>query len=134
VGSAKTGRSFHQNRDFQPKFSDLDIAIIDSSLFNKYMEFVFTKTKRYTDKTGFRIINGTSALEVYLQYLSKGIFRPDFMPTSPKRAEWNNYFGTLSRRHDDLFKSINAVVYLNHVYFESKQRSSISNYLNSQAV
>src|SRR5689334_7185986 len=49
VGSSKTGFSYHQSKEFIPTESDLDIAIIDTSLFIKYTQVALKVTKRYKD-------------------------------------------------------------------------------------
>lgn len=131
AGSAKTGRSFFQQRDFVPGSSDLDIAIIDARLFSKYMEIVYSETRGYTDKTRFSIRANRSTFDEYLTYLSKGIFRPDLMPAGQEKASITNFFGLLSRNHTDLFKDINAAIYLSESFFESKQRSAIKNHINN---
>jgi hypothetical protein len=127
AGSAKTGRSFHQKKDFEPGVSDLDVAIIDGRLYCRYVELVFSVTKGYSNQTSFPIVKGKSSFEEYIRYLARGIFRPDLMPTGPFRAEWNNFFGKLSSKHTVLFASINAAIYLSEAFFESKQRSAIRN-------
>lgn len=132
VGSAKTGYSFHQGTRFEPCSSDLDIAIVDSSLFVKYANTVFKQTKGFSNRANFPIREGKSVFEQYKAYLSKGIFRPDLMPTGPIRASWNSFFGKLSTEYLHLFKSINAGIYMSEVSFEFKQRSSIKNYLENK--
>jgi hypothetical protein len=134
AGSAKTGRSFHKQRDFNPGDSDLDVAIIDPSLFQKYMEIVFKDTKGYTDRTGFQIRDGKSTADEYIAYLTKGIFRADLMPSGNARNGWSKFFGLLSARHGDLFKSINAGIYMSQLFFENKQRSAIKNYIQNKAI
>lgn len=131
AGSAKTGRSFFQQRDFIPGTSDLDIAIIDTRLFLKYMEIVYSETRGYTDKTKFSIRANRSTFEEYITYLTKGIFRPDLMPAGQEKAKINDYFGLLSRNHTNLFKNINAAIYLSESFFESKQRSAIKNHIET---
>lgn len=134
AGSAKTGRSFHKQKDFEPRNSDLDIAIIDPGLYQKYMETIFSVTKGYSDNTGFSIRNGKSTFEEYLSYLTRGIFRADLMPTCEARKAWNQFLGQLSQEHGDLFKSINAGIYMSQLFFENKQRSAIKNYIDTKAV
>lgn len=134
AGSAKTGRSFHKQRDFIPGDSDLDVAIIDASLFQNYMEAIFKETKGYSVRTGFQIRDGQSTADEYIAYLTKGIFRADLMPSGEARKSWNKFFGLLSARHGDLFKSINAGIYFSQLFFENKQRSIINNYIESKAI
>lgn len=134
AGSAKTGRSFHKQKYFEPGNSDLDIAIIDPVLFQRYVEAIFTVTKGYSDNTGFSMREGKSVSKEYLAYLTKGIFRADLMPTCEERKSWNMFFGQLSTTHGDLFKSINAAIYMSQVFFENKQRSAIKNYIKNKAI
>ena len=98
AGSAKTGHSFHKKTKFNPNESDLDIAIIDVGLYQRYMEIAFRETRGYSDKTKFELKNGVSKADEYIEYIAKGIFRPDLMPSCVERGEWNSFFGNLSRR------------------------------------
>lgn len=125
AGSAKTGHSFHQNRPFTTKVSDLDIAIIDTNLFLHYSEVVLKATKGFKNRTGFAVGNYNK----YIDYISRGIFRPDLMPNGLPRAEWFSFFGQLSKRNNDLFGAINAGLYMSQLYFEYKQTSIIKDYL-----
>lgn len=128
-GSSKVGRSFHKKSEFTPQKSDLDIAIIDPDLFLKYSELVFGATKGLRDMTGFSKYGGGSNRDSYLAYISKGIFRPDYMPSCPQRVKWFEFFNQLSRKHSDYFKSINAGIYQSQVFFEYKQVENINNYI-----
>jgi hypothetical protein len=125
VGSAKLGYSIHKKTEFSIGQSDLDLSIIDAQLFAKYLAIGLSVSKGYSDGSSFSIRNGQSTQNEYFQYLTRGIFRPDLMPVGQQRADWNNFFGKLSSKHSDLFKSISASVYLSQSCFESKQRSTI---------
>jgi hypothetical protein len=132
AGSAKTGRSFHKRQSFLPGVSDLDIAIVDSQLFVRYMEFVFEQSRGYADLTSFPVRRGVSTHAEYVRCITRGIFRPDLMTVGPERAAWNNFFTRLSDKHTQLFRSINASVYLSESFFESKQRSAIKQFAESR--
>lgn len=134
VGSAKTGYSFHQRSFFNSKTSDLDIAIIDPNLFLLYTECVFKSTKGFNDRTGFPILDGRSTYQQYIGCVTKGIFRPDLMPTGKRRLNWLKFFGQLSDKNKDLFKSINAGIYLSQTFFEFKQVSNINEYILTHAI
>jgi hypothetical protein len=125
AGSAKLGYSLHKKTAFTPGESDLDLAIIDGSLFAQFLEIGLKVSKGYSDGTTFPIRHSGSTMNEYLRYLAKGIFRPDLMPKGQQRAEWTNFFGQLSSRHSALFKSISAAVYISQSCFENKQRSVI---------
>jgi len=132
-GSSKVGQSFHKVSTFTPKISDLDIAIIDPNLFLKYSELVFSITKGFQDITKFTSSKGKS-FESYTLYISKGIFRPDFMPTCPERVNWFKFFHTLSLKHNDYFKSINAGIYNSQLFFEYKQSTNIKEFISSKKI
>ncbi|RYX79979.1 hypothetical protein EON73_05960 [bacterium] len=129
VGSSKTGYSFHKQKMFNSLTSDLDIAIIDSSLFQIYTEWVFKVTNGFTDRTSFPVYDGKSTYIQYVNCVAKGIFRPDLMPSGKKRLDWLKFFGQLSSKNKDLFKSINAGIYLSQTFFEFKQTSNIKAFL-----
>ena len=130
VGSSKIGQSLHKKTLFSSQSSDLDLAIIDSNLFVYYTELVYSSTKGFSDLTRFsRNKTGISNHVEYSQYLLKGIFRADLMPTGEIRADWSTFFGKLSAKHSGLFKSINAGIYLSQRFFEIKQTSAIRNYI-----
>lgn len=130
AGSAKTGRSPHKDKDFIPGKSDLDIAIINPQLFIKYMELVFIKTKGYSDLTSLpmKTKRNVPTIKFHKEYLSKGMFFPDAIPYGPERAEWFDFFSKLSDKHQDQFKSINAVIYISESLFVEKQTSAIKKY------
>lgn len=134
-GSSKTGRSFHKVSTFVPKKSDLDIAIIDQNLFLKYSEIAFKVTNGLLDKSKFtNYNNNTKNYSSYIEYISRGIFRPDLMPTCIDRVNWFMFFNNLSKKHNDYFKSINAGIYQSQTFFEYKQISNIKNYINSKPI
>lgn len=134
VGSSKTGYSFHKKTPFNPVTSDLDIAIIDQNLFQNYTEWVFKSTSGFTDRTGFTSYDGKSNYSQYTNCVAKGIFRPDLMPTGKKRLNWLKFFGQLSSQNKDLFKSINAGIYLSQTFFEFKQTSNINEYILTKPI
>jgi hypothetical protein len=132
-GSSKVGQSFHKTSTFTPKVSDLDVAIIDPNLFLKYSELVFDITKGFQDNTKFTTSKGNN-YSSYTEYISRGIFRPDFMPSCPERANWFSFFNKLSLKHNDYFKSINAGIYSSQLFFEYKQSSNIRDFINSKKI
>ncbi|MXN30015.1 hypothetical protein [Delftia sp. CH05] len=134
AGSAKLGHSIHKNRSFTRGTSDLDLAIIDSHLFAKYVEIGLNTSKGYSDGTKFPVRQDKSRKDEYLQYLSRGIFRPDLMPTGTHKAAWLNFFGRLSDKHSSFFGSISGAIYLSQGCFESKQRTAIKARLSMEVL
>ena len=132
AGSAKPGFSYFKNRKFVPGESDLDVAIIDQGMFIKYNEIVLRETKGFKDFSSFeRNENGSSNYNSYQQYITKGIFRPDLMPKCTAKNEWFIFFNKLSGKYFELFKDINAGIYLSEKFFEFKQADNINNYTAS---
>lgn len=119
VGSAKTGYSYVKDKAFNKGESDLDIAIVDAYLFQKYSEIVIKETAGFTDLSNFKNI------DQYSRYIMKGVFRPDLMPSCEVRKRWFNFFNKLSSKHIDLFSDINAGIYFSQTFFEFKQTENI---------
>ncbi|PCI42410.1 MAG: hypothetical protein COB46_00020 [Rhodospirillaceae bacterium] len=74
AGSAKIGLSLHKKTDFDPSFSDLDIAIIDNNLFNAYLETAYRNSRGYSDGTKFKNQNNPPGFSIFKTILkNKGI-------------------------------------------------------------
>ena len=134
VGSSKTEKSLHKENTFTPKVSDLDVAIIDSSLFLKYVEISYKATSGYSDLTSFRRISGRATYNDFFKYISKGIFRPDLMPRCSEATDWKRFFSQISAEHNGIFKSINAGIYASEYIFEAKHSQLIENYKISKGI
>lgn len=131
TGSSKTGRSFHKKTTFNSTSSDLDVAIIDRDMFQKYSEWAFRITNGYMDLTKFT--NGKQDnFRQFCSNIARGIFRPDLMPSGTERASWFKFFADLSRENLDLFKSINGCIYFSQTFFEFKQIYNINEYLQTK--
>jgi hypothetical protein len=131
TGSAQTGYTYYKGRDFLVGDSDLDVAIIDPNLFRQWSEKVYWLTQAYTDLSNFPRIEGNSVAQDFRYQLSSGYFRPDFMPTSAAKSEWISFFNRLSNGYTDLFKNINAGVYMSEAFFEIKNSSVVKAYKNA---
>lgn len=125
VGSSKTGYSYHKSTIFVKGTSDLDIAIIDPGLYQKYCEIVAQVTKGFADLSKFKRTSDVNNYLSYCKYLAKGIFRPDLMPTCEAKKNWFNFFNKLSNNYVDDFSDINAGIYFSQKFFEQKQAETI---------
>lgn len=125
VGSSKTGYSYYKNRNYIKGKSDLDIAIIDQTLFLNYAEEVFDITNGFRNLSSFGMNEDISNYDFYSSSILKGIFRPDLMPSCDLKRNWFNFFNKLSESYNDLFSDINAGIYLNEYYFEIKQSQNV---------
>jgi hypothetical protein len=53
MGSATLGVSLHKNTPFDPKSSDIDLAIVSEPYYSRLLRKVFAATKGHTDLTTF---------------------------------------------------------------------------------
>lgn len=127
-GSSKTGFSLIKEREFIPGQSDLDIAIINQNLYQKFLEKSHEITGGFSDLSSFPTIKGERSDRQFFANLSKGYFNPLAMPQCRKRSNWLDFFRQLSNNYYELFKNINASVYSSEYFFESKQEVCISRY------
>ena len=131
AGSAQLGFSPHKNRIFVPATSDLDVACISASLYQKGWADVITSTRAFTDDTKF---SGLSAHEISRfkdGLLRRGMMRVEIMPRSRISLEWKAFEERLSRAHASIFGSIKVAIYLSEYAFCWKQDSAISTILRS---
>lgn len=135
VGSGHTGFSLVKNTPFDKEKSDLDIAIVDSGLYLELFEHAFDITEGWTDMTKFSgapVQQQRDTKEKFLKYLRKGIVRPDLMPASPRKADWENFFGKLGDDYSNFCNGISAGVYARESFMAAKQESAIKTYLSIQ--
>jgi hypothetical protein len=131
VGSAKTGISLLKNTPFTAEDSDIDIAVVDQSLFMHYVERAFTISEGYRrfDLFPKNKDDGKPTTSYFKECLAKGIFRPDLMPYCPDRAEWMNFFSKLSSNHREFCSGMSAALYASSVFFEWKQKIAVDKFI-----
>lgn len=130
-GSAKTGYSYHKDKNFELGVSDLDVSIINEKLFLQYMKIAYKTTNGYSDLSKFSSSKGLSGGEVqksFIKYIGKGLLRPDLLPSCIEKDEWFKFFNGLSQDYFKLFKNINAGIYCNEFFFEYKQADVVRKY------
>jgi hypothetical protein len=136
VGSGHTGFSLVKDTPFDKTSSDLDIAIVDQQLYLDLFELAFEITEGWRDSSKF---SGTPSeqrekKDSFLRYLRKGVIRPDLMPASPRKAEWENFFGKLADDYSNFCDGISAGVYARESFMAAKQESAINTYLSKQGI
>lgn len=124
AGSGKTGFSFHKDSKFSVKDSDIDLAIIDSNCFLRYMENVLLESDGY-QPVKFPRRNGTSTRNDFVNYIAKGMFRPDLMPTGAHKQEIINFGRKLSRKFKNLASDVSIAIYASENAFLYKQKRAI---------
>jgi len=123
-GSGKIGYSYYKSKPFDSRNSDLDIAIINSDLFNFYLE------KSFLDSDGLQntFFAKYEYKKSFMRYLSHGWLRPDFMPKSDLKNQWFRFFGLLSNHYAKYFAGINAGIFLSEKMFSYRQKSVVEKY------
>jgi hypothetical protein len=132
TGSAKTGFSLFKNKPFEERISDLDVSIICSDIFIKYLQLSLGISSSYTNLTKFKRGDRGSTMQEFRSNLSKGIFRPDLMPACHEKEEWESFFNKLSDKYINYFKSISAGIYISEFSFQAKQLSAIEKFANRE--
>lgn len=134
VGSAKTGVSLVKGTPFSKDNSDIDIAVVDPVLYMKKFEYSFKESNGWA-LNSFTVRSDVEKTKLrrqeFLDYLQKGIFRPDKMPNSSQRADWLNFFGRLTGKYANHCNKITAWVYASEIFLTSKQQSAVSIYLGN---
>lgn len=130
VGSGQFGYSYFKRRDFTPKVSDLDLAIISIDLFKSFSELCYWISEGYTNLVKFPrpTREGVDVPTQFREYLSTGYFRPDLMPLCDHREKWFAFFNQLSNKHVDLFKNINGGIFLSESLLEMRNTNLVDEY------
>ncbi len=128
AGSAKTGYSFHQSREFIRGESDLDVAIISESLYLRYSEIMSLVTKDFTDLSCFgRTQKGVSHEVLMKDSMFKfGMILFDIFPSCTQKNLVMKLCRDLTLQYSEIFKKISIAIYSSTYFFESKQATSLS--------
>lgn len=131
VGSTKTGFSFVKETNFKPGESDLDIAVICTPLYSRFLKAAHIGTKGFTDQTPFPFYKGKNVKDQFVRNLKHGYINPFFMPECEMRTEWLEFFLKLGNEYFELFKSINGGIYFDEYFFEYKQKYNIELFIDN---
>lgn len=130
IGSAKTGFSLIKRTDFKKGVSDLDLAIIDPTLFNRLWEEAYEASNGFqAHKFQDTVVGGVnkvgSGRDRFLDYLHRGIVAPEFLPSGPYRAKIFSDFDRITKSYQDEFKKISAFFYCNEFFLQEKLKDTI---------
>lgn len=130
IGSAKTGFSLVKNSEFIPMTSDLDVAIIDAGLFQRFWEEAYETSRgfeanRFQDpqKDG-QVVVGAGQRR-FLTYLQRGIIAPAYLPPGNLRQKLIADSERISASYRKHFAKISAFFYASELFFQSKQEDAI---------
>lgn len=141
IGSKHQGFSFmDKNENGTIKYvhekSDIDLAIIDSSLFNKLATNTMIETRNFTDKTKFKSNNPSSKHTFdYFSYYRKNLISGFIRPDSLGRYEDRKLFEDFSRDMLEEYNTkISAAVYLNEMCFIERLNKQIHQFYEMREV
>lgn len=131
TGSAKAGFSLIKGKDFDPRHSDLDLAIIDTKLFATCWEeahlisngFSADKFNDPIDDKGATVVGGGRAR--FLKYVQRGIINPEFLPSGPLRARIISNATRISKDFLEHFGKVTTFFYASEFFFQTKQEEAI---------
>ena len=119
-GSAYWGKSFPSEKDFRPGLSDLDVAIIDETLFVQCLTEARNVTRGFNERTAFQ--NKVNSYEIFRDYVfKKGIIRFDLMPRSDIKSRFELISRSISKRYLEHFDKITFAIYDTDIAFIRKQ-------------
>ena len=126
-GSSQTGFSFIKKTDFDPQKSDLDVAIIDTSIFLKIKEEIYTITKGYSDLSCFPITlySCRHPYNAFVHNLKMGFINPYCLPNCDLKNDIDTFSNTLTTNFRKTFKSITFVFYETEYFFICKQEAAL---------
>lgn len=121
-GSAQFGHSYFKNTAFVPGGSDLDVAIISSTLYARYYDYALEITDGFSDLTKFSNEDKDRFMELIRR---KGMLRPDLGPNGTSKTIWNSYFNQLSGQYRMHFRDISGAIYISERAYVTKQMDCI---------
>lgn len=130
IGSAKTGFSLIKKTEFRKGVSDLDLALIDPTLFNRLWEEAYEASNGFhANKFQDMLINGSisvgSGRSRFLDYLNRGIIAPEFLPSGTYRAKIFSDFERVTQSYKSEFKKISPFFYCNEFFLQEKLKDTI---------
>lgn len=125
-GSGQLGFSVHKNKLFEPGKSDLDVACIDTELFQRAWMDVIHTTRAFTDLSAFGELGQDGVNQLRDQIVRRGMIRIEVMPQSPLSRDWSRFEGVVSRKHTDLYRNLSIAIYMNEYAFCWKQDSAVA--------
>jgi hypothetical protein len=120
-GSAYWGRSFLTDQPFQAGESDLDVAVIDGSLYVRALSETRQTTWNFSNLTAFPTEPKNAHLVFQDYAYKKGIIRTDLMPRTKLRQQIYTIANTASARYKEHFGRVSVAIYDSESSFSVKQ-------------
>lgn len=126
TGSGHLGFSPHKGTLFDPRTSDLDVAIIDITLYQEYYELCIEHSRAFTDLTGYTYRGGAKSANLLQEYIArKGMIPLWKMPSCETVLEDEAYLAGLGEKYRHVFAGISVVLFISEYAFCWKQASAV---------
>lgn len=125
TGSAQLGFSAYKDTAFIAGDSDLDVACIDSRIYQYFWTGILKVTRAFSDESQF--IDPEHAARLKDAMLRRGMILLDFLPKSADRTKERAFFDELTLTYRDYFGRVSLAVYMNEEAFCWKQASALAN-------
>lgn len=142
IGSKHQGFSFiDKNKNGKIKYaddkSDIDLAIINSTLFNKLVTNTLVETENFKDRTKFlaprKLENGSTFnyIDYYQKNLSYGFIRPDSLGSIKDRRKFKEFSKEIKGSYGI---KCSIAVYLNEISFITRLNQQIMRFYEMEEV
>lgn len=132
VGSSRFGFSPYKFTKFSFE-SDIDIAICNENLFNKYFNLICDYTYKLRNREILLRKDQYNQYVKFLKYFSTGWMRPDLLPQNTIefkeiRENWDDFFKNISYGKSEVGNyKVKAGLFKNQYFAEKYYKQSISN-------
>ena len=122
TGSAKLGFSPHKRKLFDYE-SDIDIAIISTSLYEKIMDSIHDYQMGLRNNRRAVTVDELKRYHHFLEYSAIGWMRPDLLPTSFRvqelKRDWFDFFDSISHGKSEVGNyKVTAGAFKSYSHFE----------------
>lgn len=125
AGSAQLGFSAYKDTLFAPSRSDLDIACVNTRLFQRAWIDVIEESNAFSNGSAFGSMKA-GEIELFKEsILKRGMIKISSMPNSHLAIRWRQYESSLTRRYAAHFGGVTVAIYMNEYAFCWKQDSSL---------
>ena len=123
TGSAQLGFSPTKDSLFVKGRSDLDLACIDSGLYQEIWLEIVSATDNFKDRSVYVSTDHIEKLQS--QILRRGMILMDYLPLCSRRTIDASFWGGLTSRHKEYFARVSLAVYISEEAFCRKQAAAL---------
>lgn len=125
AGSAQLGFSAVKDTLFTPARSDLDIACVNTGLFQKAWVDVIEESRAFNNGAAFGAMKPHEIALFKDSIVKRGMIKISAMPNSQLAIRWRQFEAALTRQYAAQFGGVTIAIYMNEYAFCWKQDSSL---------